>query len=80
MPMSYAALLILLSPALLLIIVLGTISIIALLRANREDVPAVFRLGVDLFRRISHLFSRRSTPAGELKDNGPGSGDEETRP
>jgi len=40
--MSVQSLLVLLSPMLVLILVLGVVTVVALCRAQREDVPAVF--------------------------------------
>jgi Flp pilus assembly protein protease CpaA len=49
-----STLLLSLSPLLLLIVFVGTVLIIALLRARPEDVPDVLKLGEALVRRLAN--------------------------
>jgi len=50
---STSILLLLLSPFLVLIIVFGLVVIVALFRARSEDVPAVLKQSIGVFRRLA---------------------------
>jgi len=50
---STSTLLLLLSPFLALVVVFGAVVVVALLRATPDDVPAVLRDSMPVFRRLA---------------------------
>lgn len=64
--MSSATLLLLLTPLLLPFVIAGAVIIVALCRANPEDVPAVMQESAALFRRVL-----RRTPNARLSRPAP---------
>ncbi|NUT37282.1 MAG: hypothetical protein HOV79_29910 [Hamadaea sp.] len=57
--MEPTSLLLLLSPFLALALVLGTVMVVAILRARREDVPVVLSAFVVAFCRLADRMPRR---------------------
>ncbi|GAA0948627.1 hypothetical protein GCM10009554_46430 [Kribbella koreensis] len=68
--MSTSQLFLLLSPLLLLVLVAGVVVTVALCQAKEEDVPAVLKESVAIFRRLAdHLPHLNVRSAGPLQVN-----------